>query len=102
MHKVTAEDPTKVIITFTCRPDGGADQVVLAGDFNGWSLDAEPMLRDDDGGFWLERQLDAGEEHRYRFVVDDDRWETDPEADATEADGYGGFNSVVRTGDPGE
>jgi 1,4-alpha-glucan branching enzyme len=104
MRKVLADDPTKVVVTFTYRPDGGtdADQVALVGDFNGWSPEAEPMLRDDHGGFWIERELEVGWEHRYRFVIDGDRWETDPAADGTEPDGYGGVNSVVRTDDLGE
>ena len=43
--------------------------VALVGSFNGWNKEANPMQVRDDGMWWTELKLDAGE-HAYQFVVD--------------------------------
>ena len=84
------------------RFDGAqdAERVRLAGDFNGWSPDATPMRRL--GGLWIaEIDLPDGE-HRYKFVASGadgrNRWLDDPRNRLREADGHGGFNSLLLLG----
>lgn len=81
-------------VTFRCgRTD--AERVVLAGDFNAWSIHAHPMHRGDDG-FEVTVPLERGRRYQYRFVVDD-RWEDDETADEFEPNEYGGRNAVRST-----
>jgi 1,4-alpha-glucan branching enzyme len=49
--------------------DPKAASVSVVGDFNDWSPDAHPMLRQPDGGWHLQVSLCHGH-HRYLFWVD--------------------------------
>jgi len=73
-----------------------AESVALVGSFNDWKAQADPLRRE--GGLWvIERALPAGR-HLYKFVIDGN-WVPDPGNPEREADGYGGFNSVLVVGD---
>lgn len=87
---------------FEVRALAGADvrSVHLAGSFNGWNSSSHPMRDDNgDGTYEITVPLDDGV-HYYKFVVNGDRWLTDPTADPAlgEPDGYGGTNSGVLIG----
>lgn len=74
--------------------------IVVAGTFNGWSRDAQPM-RDADGDGVYEATLDLPKGiHLYKFVVNGDRWFNDPASDREleQPDGMGGINSAVYVG----
>jgi hypothetical protein len=69
------------------RVDGGieftfdhpsAGSVSLAGDFNGWNMNAEPLTQDEDGVWRVVVDLGPGE-HAYKFVVNGSEWIADPE-----------------------
>jgi len=73
----------------------GATRVSVAGTFNGWDPQADPLRGPDRNGVWsLVLPLRPGR-YRYLFVVDGVRWVTDPNAPASEADGFGGRNSLL-------
>ncbi len=59
---------TLIPVNFVCVAPG-ARQVQLTGDFNNWSLDSHPMVKQPDGAWFLQVQLRHGH-HQYRFVVD--------------------------------
>jgi 1,4-alpha-glucan branching enzyme len=84
--------------TFSYHPsdDLNAKTVNVAGDFNNWSTDAQPMTRGDDGTFTTKVKLSPGT-HEYKFVIDGTKWMNDPSADKSldKPDGNGGANSVV-------
>jgi 1,4-alpha-glucan branching enzyme len=77
-------------------PTEGAREVALAGEFNGWDP-TQTLLRDDDGDgvFHTTLALPSGA-YAYMFVVDGERWVTDPFADAYRDDGFGNRNAVLR------
>jgi len=84
---------TVVKVTFIVD-DEGAGIVFLAGDFNDWQ--ATPMQRR--AGSWRTTvDLEPGREYQFRYIVGDDRWTNDPEADGYVHNPYGGENSIVRT-----
>lgn len=86
-------------VTFTCRaPDAKA--VFLAGDFNGWSASAEPLVRGDDGLWSATVPLTPGD-HEYKFVVDG-VWQEDADHQRRKADPFGGSNSLVTVGADGK
>ena len=76
---------------------GEGATVNVAGEFNAWSMSADPMLKQADGSFTLVRKLAPGK-YQYKFVVDGANWKSDPNAAVTADDGYGGKNAVVVVG----
>jgi len=85
----------KASVTFTLDPRVGAETAAICGDWNDWSADADVMRRDDEGGFSLTLDLEAGQTYRFRYLLDDQRWENDWAADAYLPNSYGGDDSVV-------
>ncbi len=77
-----------------------ATTVSLAGSFNGWNATEFPLAKDQKGNWILIHPLKAGK-HEYKFVVDG-AWFADPENPETEADPYGGANSLVTVDDSGQ
>jgi len=74
---------------------GEARSVALAGDFNGWDPERH-LLRDPDGdGVWTGLFPIPPGMHKYMFVVDGERWVTDPRAERYIDDGFGMRNALV-------
>jgi len=74
---------------------GEARSVALAGDFNGWDPERH-LLRDPDGdGVWTGLFPIPPGMHKYMFVVDGERWVTDPTAERYIDDGFGMRNALV-------
>ncbi|MCH8964644.1 MAG: isoamylase early set domain-containing protein [Planctomycetes bacterium] len=71
-----------------------ASEVLIAGDFNSWSPQNTPMIRQGaDGHFKVDLVLPKGR-YRYRLVVDG-RWTRDPCNAVTEMNEFGELNSVI-------
>ena len=85
----------KANVTFTIDPQAGAQTAAVCGEWNDWSADAGVMHRNADGGFSLTVDLDAGRAYRFRYLLDDHRWDNDWAADAYQPNGFGGDDSVV-------
>jgi hypothetical protein len=77
--------------------DGGAAEVVVAGDFNGWATAAGgwPLARDAAAGAWRAQGSPGEGTFRYKLVLDGSTWIRDPTNPWAEDDGYGGENSVI-------
>jgi hypothetical protein len=86
-------------IQFSCR-NPGASRVTLAGSFNGWNADQLPLTSDGKGNWVIVQPLPAGK-HEYKFVADG-TWSGDSENPETQADPYGGTNSLVTVGTDGK
>ena len=72
-----------------------AGQVELVGDFTGWQAGRLQLDGPDESGHWTV-QLDLPEgRHEYLFLVDGQRWVTDPSAAAHRPDGFGNLNAVM-------
>ncbi|MBF0464754.1 MAG: isoamylase early set domain-containing protein [Nitrospirae bacterium] len=73
-----------------------AHKVTLTGDFNDWDTEATPLKKDKNGIFSVTVELEAETEHQYKFLIDDEHWENDWNADRYEKSCLGNFeNSVV-------
>jgi 1,4-alpha-glucan branching enzyme len=83
-------------VTFKLPADVNAQTAYLAGDFNDWDLQANPMKKLKDGSFSVTITLNAGERYRFRYWLDGERWENDWAADAYEPNPFGGEDSVVQ------
>ena len=73
--------------------DTSVGSVAVAGDFNGWQPASTPLIRRD--GVWSTVLALPPSTYEYMFVVDGERWETDPLATGTRDDGFGGTNAVL-------
>ncbi|MFH1371386.1 MAG: glycogen-binding domain-containing protein [Planctomycetota bacterium] len=71
-----------------------ANAIQIAGDFNGWRPEKNPMKKAGDGT-WQARIPLAKGTYRYRFVVDG-KWQHDPHNGSTEPNPYGELNSVFK------
>ena len=91
----TRKGKGRASVTFTLDPGVGAQTAAVCGEWNGWSASADVMDRDAEGGFSLTVALDAGRAYRFRYLLDDQRWENDWGADAYLPNSFGGDDSVV-------
>lgn len=81
--------------------DRSAKTVTVAGDFNDWNAETT-QLRDTDGdGVWTGLIALRPGRHKYMFVVNGERWVTDPEAESYVDDGFGMRNAVIAITPPG-
>ena len=72
-----------------------AKSVHVVGDFNGWSIYANPMKRLKKGEFTTTIELKPGNEYQFRYLIDEVRWENDWNADKYVKSPFGSDNSVI-------
>ncbi len=74
----------------------GAERVAVVGDWNEWEPGSD-LLQDKDGdGVWETRvEVPLGQEYRYQFLIDGEKWIADPGAAISVDDGFGGTNSIL-------
>ncbi len=84
-------------VTFELPKEVGAQTASVVGEFNNWDAEATPMKRKRDGSFSAAISLDAGKEYRFRYWLDNARWENDWNADAYIPNAFGTEDSLVRT-----
>jgi 1,4-alpha-glucan branching enzyme len=82
-------------VTFKLPVEVVAETAVVAGDFNAWSTESHPMKTLKDGSFSVTISLTPGKAYRFRYLLDNERWENDWEADAYLPNSYGEDDSVV-------
>ena len=71
------------------------DRVNVVGDFNNWSVAADPLYDRDGVGLWtILLPLTPGR-YEYKFILDGEKWIPDPGNPNNVDDGFGGLNSVV-------
>ena len=95
LKKTYAKTGRTCRVTFKLPTEVEAENALLVGDFNGWSDAASPMKRLRDGSFSATVSLEAGQEYRFRYLLDNQRWENDWAADAYQANPYGSDDSIV-------
>ena len=83
----------EVEFTF-CAPE--AHMVEVAGTFNGWHPQANPLEPTGTGDWTTKVMLKSGR-YEYRFIVDG-FWTDDPQVPLKAANPYAGFNSVLLVG----
>jgi 1,4-alpha-glucan branching enzyme len=88
----------KVLVTFELPSAIWAESVNLSGDFNDWNTKSHPLRQArDDGRWYIELELDAGREYRFRYLVNGTDWHNDWHADKYVPNPFGGDDSVVTT-----
>lgn len=84
-------------VTFRLRKGAaeGADNVMIVGDFNKWDTKATPLKRMRNGDFSVTLELEKGREYRFRYLIDNVKWENDWHADKYLPNAFGCDDSVV-------
>ncbi len=73
-----------------------AARAYLVGEFNNWSLSANPMKRLKNGEFTATVDLEKDREYQFRYLVGDKQWENEPESDRfAQTPFQGTLNSVI-------
>ncbi len=84
--------------TFHFRPDREVESVAVAGSFNGWDHQANPLTGPNANGEWTGHvDLRTGV-HEYKFLINNEDWQADPLNLDRVPDGFGGYNCVLRLG----
>lgn len=83
-------------VTFSVPSEVEAQEVCLCGDFNDWSPSSHPMKRRKDGHYSTSITLATGQDYRFRYLLDGERWENDWEADAYAPNDFGSEDSLVQ------
>ncbi len=73
----------------------GAKSVEVVGSFTDWRPGAVVLRDDDHDGIWRASVVLPVGEHEYMFVVDGERWITDPLAGRYVDDGFGRQNALL-------
>ena len=82
-------------VTFKYENQEMANQAVLVGDFNDWSLKETPMKKLKDGSFSVTLVLPSSRSYSFRYVLDQEHWVNDSKADGYTPNQYGEANSVL-------
>lgn len=82
-------------VTFELPSAVEAQTAYLVGDFNAWDKQATPMKRKRDGSFSVALNLETDKEYRFRYWLDQSRWENDWQADAYVPNEFGTEDSVL-------
>ena len=76
-------------------PAEDAKKVTVAGNWNEWNTEAEPLKKLKNGTFKGTVNLEAGQAYEFKYVVDG-QWQNDVEADAYAWNAYAAAdNSVI-------
>ncbi len=84
-------------VTFSVPTEAGGQKAFLVGEFNNWDQHATPMKRAAAGNLAVTLNLPTGKEYRFRYLLNESRWENDAQADRLVPNGFGSEDSVVST-----
>ena len=84
-------------VTFTLPQEAANDskEVILVGDFNDWDQEQGIPMKLKNGEFTVTVDLPVEQEYQFRYLIDNEVWENDWEADNYVTGPYGNDNSVV-------
>ncbi len=88
---------SKCKVTFRLPIEAASDarKITIVGDFNDWNTAKTPMKQVTRGDYLVTIELQSNREYRYKYLIDDDRWENDWSADKYVANDFGADDSVV-------
>ena len=93
---VKSKGTCKVTFTVPESESNGIRSVHVVGEFNRWSTSATPMKRSKKGIYKASLDLEPGREYQFRYLLNDDHWVNDAEADkSTDTPFTDARNSVI-------
>jgi len=80
-------------VKFSFKPDN-AETVQILGLNSDWQRSVI-MSKKKDGSFAVEVTLPKDSTHQFKYLVNENEWINEPEADSLEPNEFGGSNSVI-------
>ncbi|MCK4801801.1 MAG: isoamylase early set domain-containing protein [Anaerolineales bacterium] len=77
------------------QPEYNVSSANLVGDFNDWSLADTPMLPLKNGDFKVTVELEPGTKYEFRYLLNDEKWYNEWEADEYILGDFGKDNCVI-------
>jgi 1,4-alpha-glucan branching enzyme len=84
-------------VTFRIPSELGqnAESVNIVGDFNNWNESTDAMKKLKSGEFTATLELEKGKSYQFRYLLNGNDWQNDPEADGYVTNEFGIENCVV-------
>ncbi|WP_158969012.1 isoamylase early set domain-containing protein [Paraglaciecola sp. L3A3] len=79
-----SKDVCKVTFKLSKTEASEAEKVNLVGDFNDWERESLPMKKLKNGDFTATVNLTKDTSYQFRYLLDNEKWENDWQADAYE------------------
>lgn len=92
-----SRERTKVKVTFTLPKGIWAEKICLVGDFNDWDRRSHPLRQQRRGDWTITVVLESNRAYQFRYLIDNDHWTNDDNADAYVRNAHGSDNFVVFT-----
>jgi len=85
----------KVTFRLPKKAAPNAETVTIAGDFNQWDTSETKLQKLKNGDFKITLELPCNMEYKFRYLIDDSRWENDWNADRYIPNSFGSEDSLV-------
>lgn len=82
-------------VTFKVPAEIEAEKVALLGEFNEWDAETHLLKKLKDGSHSVTLSLGAGQDYRFRYLVDGDRWENDDAPDRLVPNRFGSRDCLI-------
>ena len=82
-------------VTFKVPPEVEAETIARLGDFNAWDAESHPLTLRKDGSHSTTISLAAGQDYRFRYLLDSHRWINDEAADREVANRFGTRDGII-------
>ncbi len=82
-------------VTFRLPAEVQSGSASLVGEFNEWNTESTPMRKLKSGDFSVTISLETGRSYRYRYLLDDENWDNDWEAEAYVENKFGTEDSLI-------
>ena len=92
--KKYSKDGKNCRVTFKLPAEINSQTARIFSEFNNWV--GENMTRQKAGSFSYAITLPAGNKYRFRYLLDDNRWENDPQADGYVPNPYESEDSILK------
>ncbi len=83
-------------VTFKLPAETAAETALLCGEFTDWKVHAKPMKLLKSGEFSLTLSLPVSQSYRFRYLLDEERWENDSQADGYVPNDFGSEDSLIK------
>ena len=81
-HYLKSKPVCKVTFKLSKDEAKNAEKVCIVGDFNDWDMAKTPMKKLKNGSFSSTLDLPKDAEYQFRYLLNDEQWENDWNADA--------------------
>ena len=94
-HFLKSKPVCKVMFRIPEEIGNSVQTAHVVGEFNDWNALATPMKKLKTGAFTTRLDLEQGREYQFRYLLDENNWQNDVDADKFVATPFGDSNNSV-------